>query len=308
MTLSQYKADGKKFIYTAPGFDRDTGMPGDNEIILSASAALDICAMLTGTYELSDEYYSTSNTAPVVDKIVNVLAGSVSLSFTYDRSNSNEEYRNFRIAAITADDTEGYYIESTIYASGKTVMVVAESGLTYSSLLVRTDAAGAGALAKKAEELECDLSCALFGDLAYTMDTLKSVSAVFFVFSGINAVLLLIIVINFISLNVKERTKEIGIMRALGTSSGVTLKIFYIELALIDVITLIIATFAAVGAANIIDSFFMVFAIGTMRFVSFTFYDFIISAVVFTLFLVIVAYPILRRLGKKQPIDVIRSI
>ncbi len=307
-TLSQYKAADRKFIYTAPGFDKNSDDLGDDEIVISVSCALDLCYLLTGSYELSDEYYNTMNTAPTVDKIVNTLAGSVSLSFSNYRTEAGSDFRTFKIAAITANDTDGYYIEPYIYASPDTVKSIAEAGLSYSSLLVKTNPAGAGALAKKTHELGCDLSCALFGDLSYTMDTLNSVSTVFFVFSAINGVLLLIIVINFISLNVKERTKEIGIMRALGTSSGVTLKIFYIELALIDVITLIIATASAIAATNLMDSFFMIFAIGTMRFVSFTFTDFILSAAVFTAFLAIVAFPILRRLGKKQPIDVIRSI
>lgn len=72
---------------------------------------------------------------------------------------------------------------------------------------------------------------------------------VFLALSVIMALLLLLFVINLISYNVMNRRKEIGILRALGSSNKDLLKIFIFETLIISVITCAVALAAIIGAA-----------------------------------------------------------
>ena len=97
-------------------------------------------------------------------------------------------------------------------------------------------------------------------------------------------------------------------MRALGTSGFVTAKVFYIELGILDLLVSVIAALIAGRAVSAINDLIGSIMMQKIAWVSFGIPEFLLSLFIFTLFLTVIAFPILRGVIKKQPIDVIRSI
>ena len=153
-----------------------------------------------------------------------------------------------------------------------------------------------------------DVSSVLFEEVIDRVDTMKETSIFLLGLSAVVAIFLFIIILNYLLLLVKERNKELGIMRGLGTSGAVTVKIFYIEIGLLDIIVSVISAIIAYRVVSSINGLIGSLTMQKISWFSFGIAEFIISVLIFTAFLCIIAYPILRSVIKKQPIDVIRSI
>ena len=97
-------------------------------------------------------------------------------------------------------------------------------------------------------------------------------------------------------------------MRALGTSGRVTIKVFYIELGFLDALIVTIAAIISYRIVSSVNDLIGTMLVYNISWVQFGFVQFILSLLIFTAFLALTAFPILHRVVKKQPIDVIRSI
>ena len=140
------------------------------------------------------------------------------------------------------------------------------------------------------------------------MDSLKEASRVLFVLSAVLAFFVLITIISFLSIMIKERTKEIGIMRALGATNGVTLKVFYIELGIISAAVTLISSLIGARIINLINTSIGSVMMSDMVWIRFGILNLLVCAAVFTAFLLLTAFPLLGRLSRRQPIDVINTI
>ena len=97
-------------------------------------------------------------------------------------------------------------------------------------------------------------------------------------------------------------------MRALGTSGHVTIKVFYIELGFLDALIVTISAIISYRVVSSINGLMGTMLICNITWVQFGFVQFLLSLFIFTAFLALTAFPILYRVVKKQPIDVIRAI
>lgn len=203
----------------------------------------------------------------------------------------------------------GYHDEDETYVLSRDSMPEeAGAALTPDSVYLTAYNMNTAEVTKLARKHELDISSVLFDSVIDRVDTMHEVSVFLLVLSAVVAVFLFIIILNFLLLLVKERSKELGIMRALGTSGFVTAKVFYIELGILDLLVSVIAALIAGRAVSAINDLIGSIMMQKIAWVSFGIPEFLLSLFIFTLFLTVIAFPILRGVIKKQPIDVIRSI
>lgn len=127
------------------------------------------------------------------------------------------------------------------------------------------------------------------------------------VVGGAIAIVAILMMFNFISSNVKDRQKEIGILRALGMSTGGVCKIFALEALLLSIITAIIAcvlSYFTMLQLNLIFVAEVVTPIEPLRFSG----SFILLLLgVSTIVALLSALIPLIRIAKMQPVDAIRK-
>jgi hypothetical protein len=84
--------------------------------------------------------------------------------------------------------------------------------------------------------------------------------------------------------------------------------VFYIELGFLDILIVTIAAIISYRVVSSINDLIGTMLMYQISWVQFGLLQFLLSLLIFTAFLALTAFPILYRVVKKQPIDVIRSI
>lgn len=225
----------------------------------------------------------------------------ISCHTNYESGKYNYNTCRFRLVAVSKG-TE------TVIFSKNVAEDILGSAFKADSVYLNAKRVNISDTVKKAEQNDFDISSVLFSNVISITDSMHNISRVLIIFSAVVAFFLFIIILNFLSLLVKERNKELGIMRALGTSGRVTIKVFYIELGFLDALIVTIAAVISYRIVSAINSTMGAMLMFNISWVQFGVVQFIMSLVIFTAFLALTAFPILHRVVKKQPIDVIRAI
>ena len=120
-------------------------------------------------------------------------------------------------------------------------------------------------------------------------------------------IVLVLLVINLISFSIVDRTKEIGVLTALGTSNRDLTKIFLLETLLISVIVFVLSLVGASCAAHYFNAdYFSLY----VDYISLLHADILTVAIAFVAsigFLTLAALIPLRKIGKLNPVDAIRN-
>ena len=82
----------------------------------------------------------------------------------------------------------------------------------------------------------------------------------------------------------------------------------YIELAILDLLIVIISAIITYRIISSVNDTIGMILLYQISWVKFGIVQFLLSLLIFTAFLALTAFPILHRIVKKQPIDVIRAI
>lgn len=117
-----------------------------------------------------------------------------------------------------------------------------------------------------------------------------------------------IVLINFVTVTVKERRKELGVIRALGGGKIHTITVFIFELAYIAIIVSFFSLIISPLVISIINSSLMNIVNISLNFVSFTILNVLLTIFGYSLFLILLAIPALWKIINIQPIDVINGL
>ena len=139
------------------------------------------------------------------------------------------------------------------------------------------------------------------------MDEVVDVLSAVFLYGGIFlCVFALLLLSNFISLSINNKTKEIGILRAVGARSIDVFKIFFSESFTITLICFVISIVLCVTVCDILNNM-LASGIGVSVFV-FGILSFVVIAVVCLVTTVVATYIPVRKAAKKKPVESIRSL
>ena len=300
------QSPGLEYYLTEPNFEERGSVLKDDEILLSADIFKQIVSNITDTVSDGTDLLSLLTTDP--DGITYPKISMYVSCYSYgnymgyrEESKYNYNITEFKIVGVIKG--ENTIVFSKAVADDVIGSAFREDALYFSAKTVNIDG-----LVKTAKENDLDVSSVVFTDVLSVAETMKTISVVLLIFSGIIAFFLFIIILNFLSLLVKERNKELGIMRALGTSGPVTIKVFYIELAILDLLIVTVSAFVSFRIVSSINEIMGMILFSSISWVKFGIIQFIISLVIYTAFLALTAFPMLHRIVKKQPIDVIRAI
>jgi ABC-type antimicrobial peptide transport system permease subunit len=147
-------------------------------------------------------------------------------------------------------------------------------------------------------------------NLFYQEREFKQVSEGFLLATLIMSVFIFIVTANYIGASVKERNKELGIMKAMGANTFVTLSLFIYELLFISAIVLIIS----LPAANLVISVINGDILGTMmgeesiKLLDFSILNVITSIFACIGFLTLSSLVPLANVIRKKPIDVFKTL
>ncbi len=291
-----------EYYLTKPSFEENGRVLKDDEIAVSYDIFYSIYQQLADMYAeggISDLSSLISGDTeelmyPKLEVYISCYSNNESSQYNYNTS-------TFRIVAVTKGN--GAVIFSKAVAED-----ILGSAFKANAVYLNAKTVNVSETVARAEKNGLDISSVIFSDVIDVVESMHNVSRVLMIFSAVIAFFLFIIILNFLSLLVKERNKELGIMRALGTSGRVTIKVFYIELGFLDILIVTIAAIISYRVVSSINDLIGTMLMYQISWVQFGPLQFLLSLLIFTTFLALTAFPILYRVVKKQPIDVIRSI
>lgn len=332
-------------IYTFYGFTEDliktsakssftpsrlsiNGIYGDQQ----AGIVVSDCELINATVPDVEYLYLKDGITPgdTLPKTEIILSDPLAQNIYYyfkDKLDSPDEYKDFfenctieingtevKVVGVLATGDQDLWYHYELYCDKEFIFTCFDNDRSKYDVIIPTAGLDARAITAKIRNSEFDVTSPLFYSVKGTYEDLDVMKTVFFVLAGVLAFFVFITVLNFISILVKERNKEIGIMRALGASNNVTLKVFYIELIALDIIVMSVSSILVALALNSAGSSFGLISMilfgssSLVTFIKFSFPVVLLAVLIFTLLLLITAYPFLGRLRKKQPIDIITSI
>lgn len=151
---------------------------------------------------------------------------------------------------------------------------------------------------------------ALSGSFIYSIQNIdemvKSLSQVFLYVGLVLAVFAILLFSNFISVSISQKTREIGILRAVGARSFDVFKIFFSESFVISVICVALSTVASIVICHFINVSLAstlgasIFVFGPLSFI-------ILVGIAFVTAIIATFLPVYNA-AKKKPVDSIRSL
>ncbi|MBQ7699752.1 MAG: ATP-binding cassette domain-containing protein [Clostridia bacterium] len=295
--------DDYDYVLTKPSFEENGFVLNDDEIALSYDIFYDIYKKLSQDLSADSSLLDIGSllSGGVEDIMYPKLEVYISCYLNNEGGKYNYNTNVFSIVAVTKGT-------NTVLFSKAVAEDVLGTAFKANSVYLNAQRVNIKEVVNKAEENGLDVSSVIFSRVLSITESMHNVSRVLIIFSAVIAFFLFIIILNYLSLLVKERNKELGIMRALGTSGHVTIKVFYIELGFLDALIVILAAIISSRVVSTINDTMGTLLLYNISWVNFGILQFLLSLLIFTAFLAVTAFPILHRVVKKQPIDVIRAI
>jgi len=150
------------------------------------------------------------------------------------------------------------------------------------------------------------LNNAIIDDLSIVDSFIKDVSKIFLYMGIALAVFAILLFSNFISVSISQKTKEIGILRAVGARSNDVFKIFFSESFVIMVICVILSITGSILICNLLNNT-LASRIGVTIFV-FGIMSLVILILIALLTAIIATFLPVYRAAHKKPVESIRSL
>ena len=150
------------------------------------------------------------------------------------------------------------------------------------------------------------ITCSFISTLSF-LDEMVDILSVVFLYAGIFlCVFSLLLLSNFISLSISNKTKEIGILRAVGARSIDVFKIFFSESFVIAFICVVLSIISCTAVCDILNNV-LASEIGISVFV-FSVVSFVIMVLLAFVTTVVATYIPVRKAANKKPVESIRSL
>ncbi len=150
------------------------------------------------------------------------------------------------------------------------------------------------------------LTSTLISNMAIVDDMITELSKVFLYMGIILAVFAALLLSNLISASISNKTKEIGILRAVGARSADVFKIFFSEAFVITAICILVSTIGSSVSCSLINDT-LISLINASLFV-FSVPSFIIMVVIALLTAVVATFLPVQKAASKKPVESIRAL
>lgn len=159
---------------------------------------------------------------------------------------------------------------------------------------------------KSDEVSKFELTNYIIQELMFVNETVEALSKVFLYVGGVTAVFAILLLSNFISTSISNKTREIGILRAVGARSLDVFKIFLSETFVISLICITLSVIGGIVVCGILNKELATFT--NINLFVFGVPSIVILIVVAFLTTIIATYLPVYKAAKKKPVDSIRSI
>lgn len=127
-------------------------------------------------------------------------------------------------------------------------------------------------------------------------------------FGGIVLVLAVVMFVNFIVVSIKSKTKDIGIIRALGGTGSNVFKIFFFEGLIFAAISAVLGILGGVALTAIMNGVYAVGILEGLKVLRFSLLNLLFVPAATFVLMVIASYLPIRKMSKKSPTEVIKQI
>ena len=142
--------------------------------------------------------------------------------------------------------------------------------------------------------------------LKFVIDMITTLKTVFLIVGVVFAVFAALMLFNFISSSISSKTKEIGILRAVGARGSDLFKIFFSESGLLSIICAILSIIISIVVCYFLNK--NLAEAMTIKLLNFGFINILLIVVGATLLAFIGTFIPVFIASKKQPVDSIRTL
>lgn len=314
--MTNVNSDGEKQAYVMS--NTQIALEND-EIVLSAG----LFAYLLGKYGINVNDYVDEKTGEV-KKIPEMLGETLSIRLYNSKTNELEaDIGEYKVVGINLSN-DGFF--EVVFSTEKMIDVY----LQFSEdvpILIKTDSvknvkkflttlrskydgyvSGGGMFDRKLYYGKDGVEPREISDDIYSFEK-RLVQITIFV-GGIGVLMLtilILLVINLISFSIVDRTREIGVLTALGTSNRDLIKIFLIQTLLISVVTFVLSLVGAAYVAHYLNADFLSLFVNYFSLLRLDVLSVAVAFVASVGFLTLAALIPLRKIGKLNPVDAIRN-
>lgn len=146
----------------------------------------------------------------------------------------------------------------------------------------------------------------IYQQLQFFLDMIKEMQTIFLIVGAVVGVFAALMLLNFISVSISAKRKDIGILRAVGARGSDVFKIFFAEALIIALICFVIATVGAFVVCNILNASLV--EIISMKLLNFNVINvLLILGISLGISLIATFFPVFIA-SKKSPVDSIRAL
>ena len=150
------------------------------------------------------------------------------------------------------------------------------------------------------------LTNSVYSQLNMFIEMIEEMQQIFLIIGIVFGVFAALMLLNFISVSISAKKKDIGILRAVGARGSDVFKIFFAEAFIIAVICFILATVGAYVVCNVLNTSMV--TVVSMKLLDFNAINVaLILLVSFTISLVATFFPVYMA-AKKSPVESIRAL
>ena len=212
-------------------------------------------------------------------------------------------------AIVTRSAVRDFFEQEQSGISGSKTEYVAPEDAKYSFLICPTDYSESDIafLTANYKTYRYEMTNSIYQTASYMTNMVTTLNTVFLIVAGVTGALAALMLLNFISVSIANKNKDIGILRAVGARGSDVFKIFLSESALIAAICFVLAVIAAGLTCFYLNQMFIDSFLG-ISLLKFGFLNILMMAGVELIITLIATLIPVSIASRKPPVEAIRSL